>query len=125
MTVSKISAAEYKRRFGLVPVTAKWAVIMTQVAIRRAVARKAYPRWNFVQFLGQHGGEATGVVDLIAIRKDHGEPKTGLKRGDAMQIILIQAKGGSAAKPTTDDARRLRIVARRHGACGVLLAGLV
>ena len=63
-----------------------------------------------------------GVVDLIAIRKDHSKPVSGTKRGDALQIILIQVKGGNAAKPTQDDAARLRIVARRHGACGVLLA---
>ncbi len=35
---------------------------------------------------------------------------------------LIQVKGGSAAKPTAEDAKRLRIVARRHGACEVLHA---
>jgi hypothetical protein len=39
-----------------------------------------------------------------------------------LQIILIQVKGGGAAKPTADDARRLRIIARRHTACGILLA---
>jgi hypothetical protein len=39
-----------------------------------------------------------------------------------LQIILIQIKGGYAAKPTTEDGKRLRIVARRHGACAVLLA---
>jgi hypothetical protein len=44
------------------------------------------------------------------------------RRGDALQIILMQVKGGSAAKPTFDDAARLRAVARRHGACEVLLA---
>lgn len=95
---------------------------MTQVAIRRAIADKPYPRWHFVKFDGNSGGESTGVVDLIAVRKDHAEPMTGTKRGDALQIILIQVKGGSAAKPTAEDAARLRIVARRHGACGVLLA---
>jgi hypothetical protein len=62
------------------------------------------------------------VVDLIAVRKDHSERLFGAKRGDALQIVLIQVKGGSAAKPTADDARRLRIIARRHGACGILLA---
>jgi hypothetical protein len=117
-----MSNAEYKRRFALVRVTSRWAVTMTQVAIRRAIADKPYPRWHFVKFDGKSGGESTGVVDLIAVRKDHGEPMAGTKRGDTLQIILIQVKGGSAAKPTTQDAARLRIVARRHGACGVLLA---
>ena len=45
-----------------------------------------------------------------------------MRRGDALQIILIQAKGGTAAMPTWDDAKRLRAVAKRHGACDVLLA---
>jgi hypothetical protein len=104
-------------------VTAKWAVIMTQVAIRRASKSKPWPRWHFVKFIGKHGSEARGVVDLIAIRKDHSvPPPSGLKSGDALQIFLIQVKGGSAAKPTAGDAKRLRMVARRHGACGVLLA---
>jgi len=102
--------------------TGRWAVTMAQVAIRRALADKPYPRWHFVKFDGKSGGESTGIVDLIAVRKDHSEPGTNLKRGDVLQIILIQAKGGSAAKPTVEDAARLRIVARRHGACGVLLA---
>lgn len=95
---------------------------MAQVAIRRSLRDKPYPRWHFIKFDGKGGGESRGVVDLIAIRKDHSEPATGLKRGDALQIILIQVKGGSAAKPTAEDAARLRIVARRHGACGILLA---
>jgi len=63
-----------------------------------------------------------GVVDLIAIRKDHGMPLPRTKRGDNFQIILIQVKGGSAPMPTADDGNRLRAVARRHRARGVLLA---
>jgi hypothetical protein len=31
-------------------------------------------------------------------------------------------KGGSAARPTPEDAARLRAVAKKHGACHVLLA---
>lgn len=118
----KISAAEYRRRFALVPNTAKWAVTMTKVAIRRACKDNPWPRWHFVSFLGKGGRESTGVIDLIAIRKDHGASASGLKRGDALQIFLIQVKGGSAAKPTAEDAKRLRLVARRHRACGILLA---
>lgn len=117
-----MSKAEYKRRFAMVRVTSRWAVTMTQVAIRRAIADKPYPRWHFIKFDGKSGGESRGVVDLIAIRKDHNEPGAGLKRGDVLQLILIQVKGGSAAKPTAEDAARLRIVARQHGACGILLA---
>lgn len=59
---------------------------------------------------------------MIAIRKDHGDPPSGAKRGDLFQIILIQVKGGYAAKPTAEDGKRLRIAAKKHGACAVLLA---
>jgi hypothetical protein len=114
--------ADYKKRFKVAAYTEKWAVTMTKVRVRQAVARAPFPRWYFVSFGGPDGGESRGVVDLIAIRKDHGSPRSGLKRGDTLQIILIQVKGGYAAKPTIEDGRRLRIVARRHGACGVLLA---
>jgi hypothetical protein len=62
------------------------------------------------------------AVDMIALRKDHSEPIVGAKRGDALQIILIQIKGGNAAKPTKEDGKRLMIVAKRHNACGILLA---
>src|SRR5438477_9427234 len=99
--------------------TARWAVTMAKVRIRRVASRT---RWQLVTFYGKGGGESVGVVDLLAIRKDHGQPIPGIRRGDALQIILIQVKGGSAANPTFDDAARLRRVAKRHGACDVLLA---
>jgi hypothetical protein len=116
------NSTDYRRRFKLAAYTEKWAVTMTKVRIRQAVSRAPFPRWHLLTFAGPDGGESRGVVDLIAIRKDHSTPRKGLKRGDTFQIILIQIKGGYAAKPTADDAKRLRIVARRHGACGVLLA---
>jgi hypothetical protein len=59
---------------------------------------------------------------MLAIRKDHRQPPRGFRRGDALQIILIQVKGGSAAEPTLEDEARLRRVAKRHGACDVLFA---
>src|SRR5580704_6916777 len=99
--------------------TAKWAVTMTKVRIRRVLART---RWQLVTFCGKAGGESVGVVDLLAVRKDHGKPIAGTKRGDALQIILIQVKGGSAAMPTPDDGKRLRTVARRLHARHILLA---
>jgi hypothetical protein len=120
--VKAIGKADYFERFAKVKVTAKWAITMTQVAIRRATREKPYPRWHFIKFVGEGKSESRGVVDLVAIRKDHGEPKAGLKRGDSLQLVLIQVKGGAAAKPTPEDASRIRIVARRHGACGILLA---
>src|SRR5207247_5147864 len=100
-------------------ITARWAVTMVKVRIRRVASRM---RWQLVTFYGKSGGESVGVVDLLAIRKDHGEPVGGIRRGDALQIILIQVKGGAAAKPTSEDAARLRVVAKRHCARHVLLA---
>ena len=99
--------------------TARWAVTMAKVRIRQVASRT---RWQLVTFCGKSGGESVGVVDMLAIRNDHGEPVGGIRRGDALQIILIQVKGGRAAKPTLEDATRLRIVAKRHCACDVLLA---
>ena len=75
-----------------------------------------------VTFCGKSGRESVGVVDLLAIRKAHGEPIAGARRGDALQLILIQVKGGTAGAPTLEDAARLRIVAKRHGAHHIFLA---
>jgi len=99
--------------------TARWAVTMAKVRIRQVASRT---RWQLVTFCGKAGAESGGIVDLLAIRKDHGLPTVGGRPGDALQIILIQVKGGSAAKPTREDAARLRIVATRHAARDVLLA---
>jgi|SRR5580704_4104610 hypothetical protein len=98
--------------------TAKWAVTMTKVRIRRVLART---RWQLVTFCGVSGGESVGIVDLLAVRKDHRKPRFGVKRGDDLQLILIQVKGGNAAMPTADDVSRLRQVAKRHHAREVLL----
>jgi len=95
---------------------------MAQVRIRQAVAKAPWPHWQLLKFTGAEGRESRGVVDLLAIRKDHGEPYEGTKRGDCFQIILIQVKGGRAARPTAQDALRLRAVARRHHARKILLA---
>ena len=92
---------------------------MTKVRIRRVVSRT---RWQLVTFYGKSHGESVGVVDLLAVRKDHGKPVAGMKRGDVLQIILIQVKGGRAAMPTTDDAVRLSAVAKRLHARHILLA---
>src|SRR5262245_110141 len=113
--------ADYKRRFELAARTQRWAVTMTKVRIRQVMSLVPYPRWHFVSFTGPGGRESRGVVDLIAIRKDH-KSYEGLRRGDRFQIILIQVKGGYAANPTPDDADRLRAVARYHRAQCVLLA---
>jgi|ERR1017187_10022480 hypothetical protein len=122
-TPAQTKTAEYKRRFGLAARTAKWAVTMTKVRIRQAVVKTPYPRWHFISFTGPTGVESKGVVDLIAVRKDHhSTPQAGLKHGDAFQMILIQVKGGSAAPPTSKDVDRLRLVAQRHNADRILFA---
>jgi hypothetical protein len=89
------------------------------VSIRRVLAKT---RWQLVTFCGKSGGESVGVVDLLAIRKDHGTPTAGTKRGDHLQIILIQVKGGSAAMPTAEDGKRLEVVAKRLDARHILFA---
>src|SRR5215470_7830121 len=92
---------------------------MTKVRIRRVASRT---RWQLVTFYGKSGAESAGVVDMLAIRKDYGAPLAAMRRGDALQIILIQVKGGTAARPTWEDATRLRAVKKKHGARDVLLA---
>lgn len=60
---------------------------------------------------------------MIAVRKDHATPQLkGTKRGDALQIMLIQVKGGKAAMPTTEDGRRLTAVAEQLNVKDILLA---
>jgi hypothetical protein len=79
-------------------------------------------KWNVVAFGGQSGAESRGIVDLIAIRKDHRQVTTGIKRGDLFEIVLIQVKGGSARRPSAEDVSRLAKVARHHRARAVVLA---
>jgi hypothetical protein len=62
-----------------------------------ATANNPWPHWHILSFLGLDGYELRGAFDLTAVDKDHGKARAGTKRGDALQIILIQVKGGSAA----------------------------
>jgi len=94
--------------------TAKWARTMTKWII--TYSRKSGARWNLVEFGGKTRAESRGIVDLIAIRKDHLNNGVGLKRGDLFEIVLIQTKGGSAPRPTNDDIARLVKVAKHHRA---------
>jgi hypothetical protein len=100
--------------------TAKWARTMTKWLV--TYSRRTGAKWNLVDFGGKARGEARGIVDLIAIRKDHRHDSPGLKRGDLFEIVLIQTKGGSAPRPTADDLGRLSRVARHHRAKAVILA---
>lgn len=75
--------------------TAQWARIMTKWFVTYNHRNGAM--WNVVSFNGPNGSESRGIVDLLAIRKDHRSKKAGRKRGDLFEIVLIQTKGGSAA----------------------------
>ena len=92
---------------------------MTKVRIRKTIART---RWQLVAFCGVCGGESAGIVDLLAIRKNHRPVDGAFKRGDLFEIVLIQVKGGSASYPSLDDVNRLRRIARVYKAKAVLLA---
>ena len=101
--------------------TAKWARTMTKWLIKYSSRKGA--RWQVVNFVGKKGAESRGVVDLMAVRKDHrGKSTPPLKAGDLFEIILIQTKGGSAGRPTENDVRRLSAVKKRYGAKQVVLA---
>ena len=100
--------------------TAKWARSMTKWLI--TYTRRTGARWNLVEFGGKTGAEARGIIDLIAIRKDHRKDVSGLKRGDLLDIVLIQTKGGAAPRPTVEDRVRLSMVAEYHRARAVVLA---
>jgi hypothetical protein len=110
--------------------TAKWATTMTRWRIGFEIGGRRLPaggvkparRWQLVGFPGPVGRESAGIVDLIAIRKDHATLNGDFKRGDAFEIILIQIKGGGARWPSANDVRRLRAVARRYRAKHVMLA---
>jgi hypothetical protein len=113
-TKKRLSAVDKAHR------TAKWARTMTKWLATYSARRGA--RWHLVGFEGKAKAESRGVVDLVAIRKDHRRDMEGVKRGDLFEIVLIQTKGGSARRPTPDDVARFRRVARYHRARAVILA---
>jgi len=78
--------------------------------------------WKFVTFEGPNGSESRGIVDMLAIRKNHSRASRLFSRGDLFEIVLIQIKGGSAPRPTLEDQYRLRRVARYYRARHVVLA---
>lgn len=100
--------------------TAKWARTMTKWLV--TYSRRAGAKWNLVDFGGRAKAESRGIVDLIAVRKDHRHDGHGVKRGDLFDIVLIQTKGGSAPRPTRHDIARLSRVAKHHRAKAVVLA---
>src|SRR5262245_19677393 len=110
--------------------TAKWATTMTrwrisfQMGGKRfgSTSVKATRRWQLIGFPGPSGRESAGIVDLMAIRKNHANVNGRFKRGDLFEIILIQIKGGSARRPKMADIQRLRAVARAYNARDIVLA---
>jgi len=81
-------------------------------------------KWQLVEFTGKKGHEAVGIVDLLAIRKNHLKTvkKVGLKPGDLFDMILIQVKGGNASWPSLNDIKRLQILARYYRVDDVVLS---
>jgi hypothetical protein len=100
--------------------TAKWARTMTKWLI--TFSRRSGARWVIVDFGGRTTAESRGIVDLMAVRKDHRRAGPGLKRGDLLEMILIQVKGGASAPPTAEDVQRLKSVGRHHRAKMIVLA---
>jgi hypothetical protein len=98
--------------------THKWSITMTRWLVSRL---RTKPVWKLITFGGPQGEESIGVVDILALRKNHKLGRNGLLRGDLFDIILIQVKGGSARWPSASDIKRLRLVARRYRAKAVLL----
>jgi hypothetical protein len=60
---------------------------MTKVRIRRVLSRT---RWQLVTFCGEAGGESVGIVDLMAVRKDHGKPVVGVESVHFREVSLKQ-----------------------------------
>jgi hypothetical protein len=100
--------------------TARWARIMTKWLI--TYTRQRGVKWNLVEFGGKTGSESRGIVDLVAIRKNHKTSQSGLKQGDLFDIILIQVKGGGTKRPSISDIERLVQVAAYHHARAIVLA---
>jgi len=100
--------------------TSRWAKTMTKWLITKNCKNGA--KWHVVNFVGSANSESRGVVDLLAIRKDHHSKNVGIKIGDLFDIVLIQVKGGSAPFPTSDDIVRLKKVAKYHRAKAIVLS---
>ena len=81
-------------------------------------------RWQIVEFVGKKGKESAGIIDMVAIRKDHAmmPKKTGLKPGDLFEIILIQVKAGKAKNPSVQDIKRLSTLKQYYTARDVVLS---
>ena len=100
--------------------TARWAKTMTKWLI--SMNQNSGAQWHVIDFVGSAGAESRGIVDLLAIRKDHRKPRAPLDRGDLFEIVLIQSKGGGAVRPKASDVERLMLVKRKYHAKAIVLA---
>jgi hypothetical protein len=103
--------------------TGKWAETMAHWHItysgrpgQQGQSRGRSVKWPMVSFPGPNGHDARGIVDMLAIRKDHRTEGSRVSRGDRFDIVLIQIKGGTARRPTSKDVTRLRRIHRRYRA---------
>jgi len=118
-----LSPAEVERRHEIAQKaihTAKWARTMTKWLVTHS--GKGGVKWRLVEFGGKRGHESKGIVDMIAIRKNHTTTEEAGHLGDLLEIVLIQVKGGSSPFPTALDVERLRLVKEHHRASKVVLA---
>ena len=101
--------------------TGKAAMEITKWRINQLASRT---KWQILEFMGKKGKESAGIVDLLAIRKDHERipKKTGLKPGDLFEIILLQVKGGNANWPSRQDITRLQNLGRYYYARDIVLS---
>ena len=108
------NAAEKAKR------VAAWAKTMTKVVISQKQDKS--PPWHVINFRGPNKAESRGIVDMLAVRRNHAEPALPLKRGDLFEIVLIQTKGGNAKLPNATDRERLRKVGAEYNAKAILLS---
>jgi hypothetical protein len=92
----------------------------TELLFRALVSRVAKLRWRFESFRGRKGRPPAGIVDAIAMRKDHRKSEDG-NRGDRFEFIPVQMKGGNAPRPSDKDKKRLRRAKDRYAANEVVL----
>ena len=97
----------------------------TKLRILQIDNKNGVRRTRFVEFVGAKGGESNGIVDLLAIKKNHDQKKTkniGCNVNDLLDIIHIQVKGGSAGEPTKADKKRMLIVSKYYNCRETLLS---
>ena len=92
-------------------ITASWARTMTKVIISRN--NKKPPFWHVINFLGEGRQESKGIIDLLAIRKDHRKDGS-LPQGEPVDPDLIFGKPKVKAKVGAKD--QLTVSTKASGA---------